>query len=153
VLSSFCCVERPRQGMHDRPSVVELIEAARHHLAEEVAPALNEPRLRFRTLVAANVLAIAGRELSLGEAQAAAEWERLARLLGRKDERPASPRQQASEIAAMNRELCRQIESGHFDETAAWQALLGHCRQTAEEKLAVANPGFLERTHALKGIR
>jgi hypothetical protein len=89
-----------------------------------------------------------GRELSLGEAQVAAEWERLAGLLDRKDERPASPRQQVEEIAAMNRELCRQIEGGRFDEVAGWQALLGHCRQTAEEKLAVANPGFLERTRA-----
>ena len=135
--------------MHDRPSAVELIEAAQRHLAEEVAPALSEPRLRFRTLVAANVLAIAGRELSLAESQAAAEWQRLARLLGRQDDRPVSPRQQIEETAAMNRELCRQIEAGRFDDTAAWQALLEHCQQTAEEKLAVANPGFLERTRAL----
>lgn len=135
--------------MHDRPSAVELIKAAQRHLAEEVAPALNEPRLRFRTLVAANVLAIVGRELSLAESQAAAEWERLAQLLNRQQERPLSPRRQTEEIAAMNRELCRQIEAGRFDEAQQWQTLLTHCQQTAEEKLAVANPGFLERTRAL----
>jgi hypothetical protein len=137
--------------MHDRPSVLALIEAAQRHLAEEVAPALSEPRLRFRTLVAANVLSIAGRELALGEAQAAAEWERLARILNRHNERPLSPRQQIEEIGAMNRDVCRQIENGRFDKAEEWQALLGHCRQTAEEKLAVANPGFLERTSAMEG--
>jgi hypothetical protein len=135
--------------MHDRPSAVELLEAARRHLAEEVAPALDEPRLRFRTLVAANVLAIVGRELALAEPQAAAEWERLAQLLNRQDARPLSTPRQAEEIAAMNRELCRQIEAGRFDDANGWQALLTHCRQTAEEKLAVANPGFLERTRTL----
>jgi hypothetical protein len=135
--------------MHDRPSAVELIEAARRHLAEEVAPALGEPRLRFRTLVAANVLAIVGRELLLSEAQTAAEWERLAALLDRKKDRPLSLHQQAEEIAAMNQELCRQIEAGRFDETEQWQTLLAQCRQTAEDKLAVANPGFLERTRTL----
>jgi hypothetical protein len=135
--------------MHDRPSAVELLEAARRHLTEEVAPALSEPRLRFRTLVAANVLAIVGRELLLGDAQTAAEWERLAALLDRKEDRPLSSRQQAEETAAMNQELCRQIEAGRFDQEGQWQTLLAHCRQTAEEKLAVANPGFLERTRAL----
>ena len=135
--------------MHDRPSAVELLEAARRHLSEEVAPALNEPRLRFRTLVAANVLAIVGRELTLTESQAAAEWQRLAHLLNRQHDQPVSPRRQAEELAAMNRELCRQIEAGRFDDANQWQALLTHCRQTAEEKLAVANPGYLERTRAL----
>jgi hypothetical protein len=138
--------------MHDRPSVVELIEAAQRHLAQEVAPALAEPRLRFRTLVAANVLAIAGRELTQAEAQAAAEWQRLADLLNRRGKRPEGPRQQWDEIAAMNREVCRQIEAGLYDQPADWQLLLEHCRQTAEEKLAVANPGFLERTRALTSL-
>ena len=50
--------------MHDRPTAVELLEAVSEFLAGEILPALDDPRLRFRTLVALNALGIALRELS-----------------------------------------------------------------------------------------
>ena len=45
----------------------------------------------------------------------------------------------------MNEALCRQIEAGAFDGAQEWVALLDHCRQTAREKLTIANPKFLAR--------
>jgi hypothetical protein len=53
----------------DRPTAAELVAAARDFLEQELVPALDDERLRFRTRVAANALAIAGRELgaSAGE--------------------------------------------------------------------------------------
>jgi hypothetical protein len=49
--------------MHDRPSALELIEAVSEFLSTEVLPVADDHRLKFRTLVALNALAIARREL------------------------------------------------------------------------------------------
>jgi hypothetical protein len=48
----------------DRPDARELIEAVTEFLGGEVLPALEDHRLRFRTLVALNALGIAYRELT-----------------------------------------------------------------------------------------
>lgn len=52
---------------HDRPAPAELVEAVREFLEQEVSPELDDPRLRFRMLVAMNALGIAARELSTEE--------------------------------------------------------------------------------------
>jgi aminoglycoside phosphotransferase (APT) family kinase protein len=68
---------------HDRPTPQELAEAVREFLQEEILPILDDHRLKFRTLVAMNALAIARRELEasntvlLGEEQAAALARRI----------------------------------------------------------------------------
>ena len=49
--------------MPDRPTAPELIEAVFEFLAGELRPTLDDHRMRFRTLVAMNALAIARREL------------------------------------------------------------------------------------------
>jgi hypothetical protein len=49
--------------MPDRPTAPELIEAVFEFLSGEVLPTLDDHRLKFRTLVAMNALAIARREL------------------------------------------------------------------------------------------
>jgi hypothetical protein len=48
---------------HDRPTPAELLEAVREFLAGEILPILDDHRLKFRTLVAMNGLAIAQRQL------------------------------------------------------------------------------------------
>jgi uncharacterized protein DUF6285 len=52
--------------MSDRPTAAELIEAVSEFLSTEVLPAASDHRLKFRTLVALNALAIAYRELEAG---------------------------------------------------------------------------------------
>ena len=49
--------------MSDRPTAAELIEAVSEFLSTEVLPSATDHRLKFRTLVALNALAIAQREL------------------------------------------------------------------------------------------
>jgi hypothetical protein len=49
--------------MSDRPTALELLEAVEEFLSSEVLPALDDQRLKFRTLVAMNALGIARREL------------------------------------------------------------------------------------------
>jgi hypothetical protein len=47
----------------ERPSPEELAAAIEEFLAGEILPTLDDPRLRFRTLVALNALGIVQREL------------------------------------------------------------------------------------------
>ena len=49
--------------MSERPTPDELAEAIEEFLAGEILPTLDDPRLRFRTLVALNALGIVRREL------------------------------------------------------------------------------------------
>lgn len=53
---------------HDRPTPVELVEAVREFLEQEILTELDDHRLRFRALVAMNALGIAARELATEEA-------------------------------------------------------------------------------------
>src|SRR5262245_14783864 len=76
-------------GMQDRPNAAELLEAVRGFLEKDVLPAL-EGTAKFHARVAANVLAIVGRELALEPGHLAAEWERLDGLLG-PEAMPADP--------------------------------------------------------------
>jgi len=48
--------------MNDRPTAVELVNAVRQYLESELLPTLTDARLKFQTLIAANVLSIAERE-------------------------------------------------------------------------------------------
>src|SRR5690242_14430603 len=57
------CSLKKAKGMNDRPTAAELVFAVREHLEGELIPTLADPRLRFQTLVAANVLRIVEREL------------------------------------------------------------------------------------------
>ncbi len=49
--------------MSDRPTAAELIEAVSEFPSAEILPVTSDHRLKFRTLVALNALAIAHREL------------------------------------------------------------------------------------------
>ena len=131
--------------MYDHPTAAELIGAARLQIERDVLPTLADPRLRFQTLVAINVLAIAERELLGGEAHLASAWQRMAELLG--DPAAAAPRgsELHAAVQAQNRALCDAIRAGTFDAGPPRQALLAHLRQTAESELAIANPRYLER--------
>jgi multidrug resistance efflux pump len=50
--------------MSERPTAQELSEAIEGFLAGEILPTLDDPRLRFRMLVALNALGIVRRELT-----------------------------------------------------------------------------------------
>jgi hypothetical protein len=75
--------------MPDRPTAPELIEAVFEFLSGELLPTLDDHRMKFRTLVAMNALAIARREL-----EADTEWPSEEEL----------------------RELARRIRAGDVDE-------------------------------------
>jgi len=105
---------------HDAPDAVALLEAVREFLQADVLEATSG-RVQYHTRVAANVVAMVERELTLGPAQAARHAEGLRRL-GFSD--PA--------------DLAAAIRDGRVDtrlpEVAAF------VRATVVDKLEVANP-------------
>lgn len=109
---------------HDVPTVEQLVEAVREWLETDVVHS-TEGRLRFHARVAANMLGMVERELEVGDRQAAAHRERL-RELGVDDDR----------------ELAAAIRAGRLavDEDRLRELL----RDSVVDKLAVANPGYLE---------
>jgi Domain of unknown function (DUF6285) len=130
--------------MYDHPTAAELIAAARMQLEQQVIPSITEPRLRFQTLVTANVLAIVERELAAGEAHRATAWQRAAELQGDAADQPTGEALRAA-IKTQARQLCADIRAGVYDDEPRRRALLAHLRRSAEEELLVANPRFLER--------
>jgi hypothetical protein len=105
------------------PSAAQLAEAVEGFLREEVMPAL-EGRLHFQTLVAANVMAILGRELTDGPQVAAEHAEALASLGIADDEA-----------------LVAAIRSGDMDGRIG--ELLDALRPSVEANLKIANPKHL----------
>jgi Domain of unknown function (DUF6285) len=125
--------------MNDRPTAAEIIDAVRGYLERELLPALTDARLRFQTLVAANVLAIAGRELATEVAALEEEWPLLDALLG-SEALPAKTAELRSAVERRNGELCRQIRAGHFDPADRARELTRSLRLIVQRKLQVANP-------------
>jgi hypothetical protein len=127
-------------SVQDRPNARELLEAVRLFLENDVVPALDGPA-RFHARVAANVLAIVGRELEGEEPTLLAEWTRLATLLGRAGEAP--PERLVALRAAvteLTEELCARIRRGDADASPFREAVRAAVRASVAEKLAVANP-------------
>lgn len=127
--------------MQDRPSARELIDAVAQFLNAEVVPAANDPRLKFRALVAANVLGIVSRELEAGEEQMRAEWHRLNALMG--GDAPAEDVR--DEVDVMTRALCVRIREGKADRGELHDAVFAHVERTVIEKLQIANPRYLAK--------
>ena len=126
--------------MQDRPRAGELAEAVREFIETEILPSIDDPRLRFRALVAANGLAILERELAIGAPLVQREVDALMRLLGRSDAAPGDLDELRRRATELNRELVRLIRAGE-----APDGTLAHLLATVADKLRVASPRYLER--------
>lgn len=128
--------------MQDRPDARELLEAVRAFVEEQVVPALEGTR-QFHARVAANVLAIVGRELAHGDDLLRAERRRLAALLEVTEEVGMdAPGALAASVRALNERLAERIRRGDADDGPWRAAVLAHLRTTATERLAIANPKY-----------
>jgi hypothetical protein len=128
--------------VQDRPTIEELVDAVRGFLEKDAIPAL-DGTAKFHARVAANVLAIVGRELALEPAHLTAEWRRLDALLGSEAMPAGSPALRAA-VRARTERLCERIRAGDADDGAWRQAVLGHVRATVREKLEIANPKMID---------
>jgi hypothetical protein len=109
---------------HDVPTAQQLVESVREWLERDVL-AGTTGRLQFHTRVAVNVLAMVERELTVGDAQAAAHRDRLAQL-----------------GCADDADLAARIRSGAFDDRQAEVRELVWA--SVRDKLSVANPKYLD---------
>jgi hypothetical protein len=124
--------------MDDRPTATELIDAARLFLERELLPTLSDARLRFQTLVAANALAIAGRELAGEEERLLAEWTQLETAPP-----PSGLALLRAAVRSANDARCRRIREGAFDEGEQFREMLQGVRGQVIRKLEIANPRYL----------
>ncbi|WP_372716510.1 DUF6285 domain-containing protein [Immundisolibacter sp.] len=124
--------------MQDRPTAQELLAAVREFIASELLPVIGDPRLRFRTLVAGNLLQMLQRELAQEPALLRDEWQGLAALLGRADAPPHDVIELTAGLRARNQTLCALIRAGE-----APPGSLAEVTQAVRVKLEVANPRYL----------
>lgn len=116
----------PSPSLHDRPTALELIDAARGALGAEVLPLL-EGRASFQLRVALRALGMVRRELTLAADHTSLRETTLARL-----------------GAADEAELAAAVRRGAFEGRAA--DLLAGLRALVLAKLEVAHPGYAEKT-------
>ena len=130
--------------MQDRPDARELLDAVRGFLEEQVVPALEGTR-QFHARVAANVLAIVGRELELGDASLRSEWRCLGALLDRSPaDEPVDAIALREAVRAMNVTLAERIRAGDADQEPWRSQVVAHLRASADDRLAIANPRYRE---------
>ena len=110
---------------HDAPDLGQLVEAVREWIERDVMTS-DDGRLRFNSRIAANVLAMVEREIRLGPEHARAHQDRLDSL-----------------GVADDGELAARIRDGEFDGVRG-DELRRLLRQAIDDKLAVANPGYLD---------
>ena len=121
--------------MHDLPRPDQLLAAVAGFLRQEAGPALGragESALAYQARVAANMLDIVARQLTLAPAAEAAERARLQALLG-------AP--QTDDLAALNQRLAEALAAGTLD-PATQPALADHLWRTTLDKLAVDQPRY-----------
>ena len=130
--------------MSERPTGAELLAAARAALLRELLTELPEGR-RYLALMVANAMAIAARELELGDGVERAELTSLRRLF--QDPEPDSSDEVAARLEALNRRLCAEIRQGRFAGGVDETRLRAHLRRSLQARVAVSNPKAL-KSHA-----
>ena len=129
--------------MGDRPTKLELLEAVRRFLDEDLVPELEGVR-RFHARVASNALGIVAREIEHEAESLPALYSAIAALLNRSE--PATALMELAEIDraidALEAELCGRIRAGDVDVGPFRSEVLTYLRQSVRERLAVSNPGY-----------
>ena len=131
--------------MYDRPNLIELIDAARLHMQESIAPAVrSNHKLYFQTLVAINVLHIAMRELQMADSHTMAAWAGLNRVEDNDVTAPLKIADIQAGLAERNATLSADIRAGKYDGVNK-NALFEYLKGVTVSQLEVANPRFLKK--------
>jgi hypothetical protein len=125
--------------MQDRPTPEELLEGVAAFLRDHVVLGTSNSQVTFHARVAANVLDIARRQMTLAPAAHERERAALVKLLG------ASP---LADVVQLNRMLCERIAAGAMDlDTPGLAACLW---QITLDKLAVDQPSYETYVRSLR---
>jgi hypothetical protein len=137
--------------MQDRPTSVELLEAAADFVERELVPTIEGAR-QFQARIVANVMRIVAREIKLEDPLARSEVKALAKLLGHDAPHLHSLDDLRAAAARMGEELTARIRAGEADHNhSGWRReVLVVVRQSVEDKLRIANPRYLESDIAIR---
>jgi alcohol dehydrogenase class IV len=138
--------------MQDRPTSVELLEAAADFVESELVPAVQGAR-QFQARVVANVMRIVAREIKLEDPLVRSEVKALARLLGHNAPHLHSLDDLRAAAVSMGEELTAKIRAGEADDGAWRREVLALVRHSVEDKLSIANPRYLESDIAIRNSR
>jgi alcohol dehydrogenase class IV len=138
--------------MQDRPTSIELLEAAADFVDRELVPAIEGAR-QFQARVVANVMRIVAREIQMEDPAARTEVKALARLLGRDAPHLHSLDDLRNASRTMGEELSASIRAGEIDEPTRRAEVLAVVRNSVEDKLKIANPRYLEKDIAMRKAR
>jgi hypothetical protein len=126
--------------MQDRPNMTELVLAVREFLETEIAPALFDPRLKFRTLVAMNALGMIARESELEERLLREECSCLLTLLGMDTDVSPAFSGVKTQVLEANTILAKRIRAAEIPTGTP-----DHLERSTRAKLEVVNPGYLKK--------
>jgi uncharacterized protein DUF6285 len=138
--------------MQDRPTSIELLEAAADFVDRELVPGFGGAR-QFQARVVANVMRIVAREIKMEDPLVRSEVKALARLLGHDAPHLHSLDDLRSAAVAMGEELTAKIRAGEADDGNWRREVLAVVRQSVEDKLRIANPRYLDSDIAIRNAR
>ena len=125
--------------MQDRPHDTEILQVVGDFLERELMPELDGP-LRYRSLVALNLVRILQREVKQGTSFLLRERDRLCRLMDMGAEE-LLPGPLTEQVEDLNQQLIMELQAPELDpafEHAAWEALM----EITRDKLAIVKPGY-----------
>jgi hypothetical protein len=135
--------------MQDRPTSVELLEAAADFVDSELVPAVQGAR-QFQARVVANVMRIVAREIKMEDPLVRSEVKALALLLGHEKPHLHGLDDLRKAAAILGEELTSKIRGGEADDGAWRSEVLTVVRQSVEDKLRIANPRYLDSDIAIR---
>ena len=129
--------------MQERPNKLVLLTAISRFLVEEARPALSDPRLAFRALIAAHLASVVASELASDEDSVTRELARLRVLFAEVPPPHAGETldQRRTLVNELNARLATQLREGEAapERLSETSAML---RESLREKLAIENPRF-----------
>jgi len=135
--------------MQERATSGGLLDAAADFVDRELAPTIEGAR-QFQARVVANVMRIVAREIQMEDPAVRSEVKALARLLGRDAPHLHSLDDLRNASRALGEELSARIRAGEDDNPVRRAEMLAVVRQSVEDKLAIANPRYLEKDIAMR---
>jgi hypothetical protein len=128
--------------MQERPNKLVLLTALARFLVEEVRPALSDPRLAFRALIAANLASVVASELASDDGAVTRDLDRLRPLLPEVGElADDSFESRRARVAELSDRLAARLRDDDLSPEEAARVATA-LRDSLREKLAIDNPRF-----------
>jgi len=129
--------------MQDRPTAIELLEAAAQFVEREIV-SVTEGQRQFQSRVVANVMRMVAREIEMGESLMRAEVDALAALLSEQKPHLHVTNDVRNAALKFNEMLSEKIRKGEADRGSFRARVFKTVRGIVEDKLRIANPRYLE---------